>query len=85
MTFGRKDYEQQGAEILSTGVESFAPLDAIIEVVIRMARDNSSRFASILDADAVRIRAIPAEIAAMGKRVHGVDFTFATDLRLAQR
>ncbi len=76
MTFGRKDYEQQGAEILSTGIESFCSADAIIEVVIRMARDNSSRFASILDVGCGAYPSYSREIAAMGKRVHGVDFSF---------
>jgi|HubBroStandDraft_6_1064221.scaffolds.fasta_scaffold467396_2 ubiquinone/menaquinone biosynthesis C-methylase UbiE len=84
MTFGRKDYEQQGAEILSTGIESFCSADAIIEVVIRMARDNSSRFASILDVGCGAYPSYSREIAAMGKRVHGVDFSF-NYLRLAQR
>jgi ubiquinone/menaquinone biosynthesis C-methylase UbiE len=84
MTFGRKDYEQQGAEILSTGIEAFCSADAIIEVVIRMARDNSRRFASILDVGCGAYPSYTREIAAMGKRVHGVDFTF-NYLRLAQR
>jgi ubiquinone/menaquinone biosynthesis C-methylase UbiE len=84
MTFARKDYEQQGAEILSTGVESFCSADAIIEVVLRMARENSPRFASILDVGCGAYPTYARAIAAMGKRVHGVDFTF-NYLRLARR
>jgi 2-polyprenyl-3-methyl-5-hydroxy-6-metoxy-1,4-benzoquinol methylase len=49
-----------------------------------MARENCDRFASILDVGCGAYPSYAREIAAMGKRVHGIDFTF-NFLRLAQR
>src|SRR5271154_5255607 len=84
MKFVREDYERQGAEILSSGVESCCSAETIIQTVVRMARDNSYRFVTILDVGCGAYPSYAREIAAMGKRVHGIDFTF-NFLRLARR
>lgn len=84
MTFTREDYERQGAGILSTGIESYCSADTVIAAVVRMAHDYGHRYASILDVGCGAYPSYAREIAAMGKQVHGVDFTF-NFLRLAQR
>jgi ubiquinone/menaquinone biosynthesis C-methylase UbiE len=84
MTYARDDYERYGAETLSSGIEFNCSATTIIEAVVRMARDNSHRFATVLDVGCGAYPSYAREIAAMGKRVHGVDFTF-NYLRLARR
>jgi 2-polyprenyl-3-methyl-5-hydroxy-6-metoxy-1,4-benzoquinol methylase len=83
MAFGREDYERQGAQVLSSGSEFRCSGDSIIKTVIMMARDNSHRFKSILDVGCGADPSYAREIAAMGKQVHGLDYTF-NFLRLAQ-
>jgi 2-polyprenyl-3-methyl-5-hydroxy-6-metoxy-1,4-benzoquinol methylase len=83
MAFGREDYERQGAQVLSSGSEFRCSSDSIIKAVIMMARDNSHRFKSILDVGCGADPSYAREIAAMGKQVHGLDYTF-NFLRLAQ-
>ena len=84
MKFAREDYERQGAAILSGGCESYCSGDTIISTVVTMARDNGHRFNNILDIGCGAYPTYAREIAAMGKQVHGLDFTF-NFLRLAQR
>jgi 2-polyprenyl-3-methyl-5-hydroxy-6-metoxy-1,4-benzoquinol methylase len=83
MAFGREDYERQGAQVLSSGSEFRCSSDSIIKAVITMARDNSHQFKSILDVGCGADPSYAREIAAMGKQVHGLDYTF-NFLRLAQ-
>jgi 2-polyprenyl-3-methyl-5-hydroxy-6-metoxy-1,4-benzoquinol methylase len=83
MAFGREDYERQGAQVLSSGSEFRCSSDSIIKAVIMMARDNSHRFKSIVDVGCGADPSYAREIAAMGKQVHGLDYTF-NFLRLAQ-
>lgn len=83
MALGRKDYERQGAQVLSSGAEFRCSSDSIIKVVVMMARDNSRRFKNILDVGCGADPSYAREIAAMGMQVHGLDYTF-NFLRLAQ-
>ena len=83
MALGREDYERQGARMLSSGAEFRCSSDAIIKTVIMMARDNSHRFKSIVDVGCGADPSYAPEIAAMGKQVYGLDYTF-NFLRLAQ-
>ena len=93
MKYRREDYEQQGADILSSGAELECSSASIIKAVVAMARDNRHRFKTILDVGCGARPTYAREIAAMGKQVHGLDFTFnflrlaqpmAGDMRLAQ-
>src|SRR5258708_33905336 len=93
MKYRREDYEDQGARILSSGAELECSSASIIKAVVAMARDNSHRFESILDVGCGAHPSYAREIAAMGKQVHGLDFTFnflrlakpsSGDMRLAQ-
>src|SRR5713101_2683805 len=93
MKYRREDYEDQGAHILSRGAELECSSASIIKAVVAMARDNSHRFKTILDVGCGAHPSYACEIAAMGKQVHGVDFTFnflrlakprSGDMRLAQ-
>jgi 2-polyprenyl-3-methyl-5-hydroxy-6-metoxy-1,4-benzoquinol methylase len=83
MALGREDYERQGAQVLSSGAEFRCSSASIIKAVVMMARDNSLRFNSILDVGCGADPSYAREIAAMGKQVHGVDYTF-NFLKLAQ-
>src|SRR6266853_5663058 len=83
MTLGREDYERQGAHVLSSGAEICCSSDSIIEAVVTMARDNRHRFKNILDVGCGAAPSYALQVAAMGKQVHGLDFTF-NFLRLAQ-
>ena len=83
MKYRREDYERQGADILSSGAELECSSASIIKTVVAMARDNSYRFTTILDVGCGAHPSYAREIAAMGKQVHGVDFTF-NFLRLAK-
>lgn len=83
MALGREDYERQGAQVLSSGAEFHCSSDSIIKAVIMMARHNSHRFKNILDVGCGADPSYTREIAAMGKQVHGLDYTF-NFLRLAQ-
>jgi ubiquinone/menaquinone biosynthesis C-methylase UbiE len=84
MALDRKDYERQGDDILSSGIESYCSSDPIIEVVAKMARDHRSEFRNILDVGCGAYPSYALEIAATGKQVYGIDFTFSF-LRLARR
>jgi ubiquinone/menaquinone biosynthesis C-methylase UbiE len=83
MVLGREDYERQGAQVLSSGAEFRCSSDSIIKAVITMARDNWHRFESILDVGCGADPSYAREIAAMGKQVHALDYTF-NFLKLAQ-
>src|SRR5579862_6943335 len=83
MVLGREDYERQGAQVLSSGAGIRCSSDSIIKAVIMMARDNCHRFKNILDVGCGADPSYAREIAAMGKQVHGLDYTF-NFLRLAQ-
>ena len=83
MALGREDYERQGAQVLSSGAEFRCSSKGIINAVIMMARDNSHRFKNILDVGCGADPSYAREISAMGKHVHGLDYTF-NFLRLAQ-
>ena len=83
MVFGREDYERQGAHVMSSGAKFLCSSDSIIKAVVTMARDNSHRFKNILDVGCGANPTYAREIAAMGKQVHGLDYTF-NFLRLAQ-
>ena len=83
MALGREDYERQGAQVLSSGADFRCSSDNIIQAVITMARDNRHRFKSILDVGCGADPTYAREIAAMGKQVYGLDYTF-NFLRLAQ-
>jgi ubiquinone/menaquinone biosynthesis C-methylase UbiE len=83
MKYRREDYEHQGADLLSSGAELECSSASIIKTIVAMARDNSHRFTTILDVGCGAHPSYAREIAAMGKQVHGVDFTF-NFLRLAK-
>ena len=83
MALGREDYERQGAQILSSGAKLRCSSEGIINAVVMMARDNSHRFKNILDVGCGADPSYAREIAAMGKHVHGLDYT-SNFLKLAQ-
>jgi ubiquinone/menaquinone biosynthesis C-methylase UbiE len=93
MVLGRDDYERQGAHVLSSGAEFCCSSNSIIKAVVTMARDHGHRFKNILDVGCGANPSYAREIAAMGKQVYGLDFTFnflrlalpkSGDIRLAQ-
>jgi len=65
MALGREDYERQGAQVLSSGVEFRCSSDSIINAVVMMARDNSHRFKNILEVGCGADPSYAREIAAM--------------------
>jgi SAM-dependent methyltransferase len=89
----REQHELEGAEFLAGNIDGFCSEQSIIDVVIRMARDNRHRFKTILDVGCGAYPSYSVELAAMGKQVHGVDFAYnylslakrtATEIRCAQ-